>query len=96
MNTISLVIPFGTAPKVPAPDEASPGDEGDFYSDADQANADTLVTGIYLVQSAEEAAPLLAAAEVLGFAATYNSGDPHDDESYAVVTISASGRATEA
>ena len=94
MKTISLVIPFATAPEVPTPDDPRPDDEI-LYGDEDTAKADILITGIYLVQDVAQAAPLLAAAEALGFAATYTSGDPHNDEDTAVETITASGRAVE-
>lgn len=84
---IQIIVPFQTSLTTePDPHEQ----DGIFCQDEDLTSANTEITGIYPVQDAEDAAPLLAAAELLGFACSYANSNKKEDE-YAVVVIRFAG-----
>lgn len=84
MREFRIMVPFGTAPSPATP---VAGAEPHFL-DEDLAAADATIVGYYPVTDAESAAPLLKAAELLGFAARYLNDTPHDGTAYAWVIVS--------
>lgn len=87
-HRVHIVVPFGTGPDLPSPADT---EDGDMFKDEDLARTDTEIAGLYPVSDIEEAYKLLAAAEALGFACSYDNPAPRDDEAYVYVTITFRG-----